>query len=184
MKEQFGFTLPEVLAQIVTFSLEDHEDCKGGAPEQVRWTVAFTCACFLAQHTVRGLQEGVAAWRAMDVLEITKDMPYEQRLTLAREAVLGFGGTENAATPAVARALRIRSGLPRYIVKGHASPHEESALCVGGQHSPFRVFDIDEQVTLPGEFNNQSNAQKRADKLNADDAKSSAESSPAPPRAA
>lgn len=153
MNEKLGLTLPEILAQVVTFSLEDYSACKGGAPEAVRWTVAFTCACLLAQHTARGA-DGVASWRAMDALMIDKDMPYAQRLTLARDAVIAFGGLAAEADHDDARAPSARSGIPRYLVKGHETPHPESLLHVGGQHPPFRVFDFDEQVCLPGTFNN------------------------------
>lgn len=90
--------LAQVLAQIVHFAWDDYYDpLDAGAklPEQTQRTVAYVCACMLAQHTVRG-EEGVETEFPYDFLGIAERMPFIERLTLATQAIALCGGIKES----------------------------------------------------------------------------------------
>lgn len=80
-------TLPEILAQIVQFAQDDYQDQRGSAlPADVAWNVAYTCACFLAQHAAAG-PVSVETAVAYEGLEIARAMPYAERVALAAQLI-------------------------------------------------------------------------------------------------
>lgn len=83
--------LPEVLAQIVHFSRNDY--ISGMYPEDVGWNAAYTCACFLAQHTRFGV-EGCDTEGVYEGLNVMAEMPFDTRLAIARELVDAWNGVK------------------------------------------------------------------------------------------
>lgn len=75
--------LPDILAQIIHFAWEDFAP-SDELPEEVAWCIAHVCACFLAQNTHYGYEEGVEGESTYVELQIGHRMPYEKRLELAR----------------------------------------------------------------------------------------------------
>ena len=78
--------LPEVLAQIVDFAWDDYGPTNG-LPEEVAWCIAHVCACFVAQNTRYGGEEGVEDDSVFSGLEIDEHLPYAKRLEMARVLV-------------------------------------------------------------------------------------------------
>lgn len=86
-------TLAGILAQIVHFARDDYnsQQSETEIPHEVLWNVAYTCACFTAQHTEQG-GEGVDTEHAFNVLLLDKDISYAERVRCAHKLVEMFGG--------------------------------------------------------------------------------------------
>lgn len=69
---------------------------------------------------------------------------------------------------AASRALRLKQGLPRYIVDGHEFRNDESNFVGDGRYPPFVIFDVDLQENLPGEFGTRAEAEQVAALKNAE----------------
>ena len=54
----------------------------------------------------------------------------------------------------------------RYVVDGMEFPTPTAALLGDGAFAPFRVFDVDGQEYLPGEYETRESAQRIADEAN------------------
>lgn len=97
-------TLPEILAQIVQFAQDDYQAKQPPAlPDEIAWNVAYTCACFLAQHTA-DKPVSVAAAMAYEGLQVTTPMPYMDRVSLAAQLVGSVAGGQGDKAPSC-RAL-------------------------------------------------------------------------------
>lgn len=97
-------SLAQILAQIVHFGQDDYQQ-KTAIPEDTAWNLAYTCSCFLAQHTPRG-QEGVDTEAAYVGLKATERMPYADRLALATALVAQWSGPDTmTAAPRTSEAL-------------------------------------------------------------------------------
>lgn len=92
MNEQYGMTLPHVIAQCVHFAWNDYAN-DGPLPEDVVWTVSYQVACYLAQHTPEG-EHGVDTETGLRSLKVDEDMPYAERLALAEQVVADHGGAK------------------------------------------------------------------------------------------
>ncbi len=80
-------TLAEILAQIVQFAQDDYQDQPGGPlPADIAWNVAYTCACFLAQHAA-ARPVSVETAVAYEGLEVARAMPYAERVALAAQLI-------------------------------------------------------------------------------------------------
>lgn len=82
------------------------------------------------------------------------------------EMVSALAAYDAQRQEADSRAKRIEQGVPRYIVDGKESPHEESNYMADGQYPPFVVFDVDRQENLSGEYPARAEAQQVADAKN------------------
>lgn len=86
--------LPALLAQLVHFAWEDYYGCIDNIPpESSIWTVAYQCACMLAQYT-HGGENGVDTESAYKGLRVYEEMSYDDRLTLANKLVEEFDGSK------------------------------------------------------------------------------------------
>lgn len=85
-------SLAEIMAQVVKFGLDEFD---GGefciVPEAVTNTIAYTVACFAAQHT-KGGDRGIETSEAYLALQVNVPMPYAKRVILARAFINELGG--------------------------------------------------------------------------------------------
>lgn len=82
-------SLAEVIAQTVHFGRDDY---KGETlPESVAFSLAYLVSCFAAQHTVEG-RHGVDTETGLAGLAVEREMPYPERVELARAFVKDLGG--------------------------------------------------------------------------------------------
>lgn len=88
MASRFGkLSLPEILAQIVEYSRDDYRGPDSIYPTDVGWNCAYVCACFLAQHTKHGSDEGVDTESPWAGLKVMEDIPFKERVKLAEKLV-------------------------------------------------------------------------------------------------
>lgn len=79
-----------VLTQIVNFGWSNYTP--DGKPDRmVQETIAYQCACFVAQHTNAG-DAGVEVDEVLEALRIPYEMSYDDRLNLALNYVEFYGG--------------------------------------------------------------------------------------------
>ncbi len=121
-------------------------------------------------------QSGGGVERAVvDRMDVELDPKETERLVLLRPEVRpapepeGVREHRQLSRDALnSRALRIKQGIPRYIVDGHEFRDDESSCLSDGRYPPFVVFDVDLQENLPGEFGTRAVAEKVAALKNAE----------------
>lgn len=86
-------SLAEILAQIVQFSQNLYQPIQSDTvyPEDVAENCAYTCACFIAQHTQHG-NEGVELEVAYRGLKVNEWLSYSERVLLAQDIIRKYGG--------------------------------------------------------------------------------------------
>ena len=81
-----------VLAQTVNFGWSNYTP--DGKPDRVvQETIAYQCACFVAQHTNLG-GDGVEIVEAMNLLDVDRELSYDDRFNLALKCVEFYGGVK------------------------------------------------------------------------------------------
>ena len=84
--------LADVITQVVQFGLDDFQG-DGKVPEQAVFNISYIVSCFLAQHTVNGIN-GVPTEEAMEGMKLPHFMPYTERLELAKALIADLGGVK------------------------------------------------------------------------------------------
>lgn len=93
--------------------------------------------------------------------QVARNLEHEERLLAAINS-------PPHGDEAASRALRLKQGMPRYIVDGHEFRNDESNYMSDGRYPPFVVFDVDLQENLPGEFGTRAEAEEVAASKNAE----------------
>lgn len=77
--------LSDVIAQLVQFARDDYQ--MGIMPQECMWNIGYIVSCMLAQHTPEG-DSGVDTEIGYMGMAVDKDMPYTERLALAKALVV------------------------------------------------------------------------------------------------